>query len=284
MRRRAILGAQGNAATLRYTTTADMPAGEYSWAAASFSRNAHVVLDGNVLSRVNNFRASVGAGVHECVISLPGTNILPDYYFNRNYSIAGGYIDELHIEGSWTGLGNYSILATAVRSLWLSDSITTMGAGAIAQNAKLVSINGVSDGSILTINLQEWSENNFSPRSYLLGGYAGGLRFPNLRVWGGPNGIASAGMQNLSPANGFDLDIGENLTTIYGGAIDRYWLKDLIVRATTPPEFISTSAQGGTAIFFQSILYGNIKVPAASVAAYQAAPGWSAKASQIIAI
>lgn len=284
MRRRGLIGMMGNVSTLRYTTTSDMPAGEYEWCNVPYTRNPLVILDGVILSRDNYYRATVAAGVHECYIYLPGTTTLPDYFFNTNYHIAQGYIDEIHIEGAWTELGAYSILANRVRSLWLSDSITRMGASAIAQNANLVSINGVSDGSLLTLNLQEWSENNFSPRSYLLDGYAGGLRFPNLRVWGGPNGIYSAGMSNVKPDNGFDLDIGENLTTIYGGAIDRYWLKDLIVRATTPPTFIGRADQGGTAITFQSTIYGNIKVPAASVDAYKAAPGWSNYASYIIAI
>lgn len=284
MRRRGLIGMMGDVSALHYITVSDMPAGKYVWCNVPYTRNPLVILDGVILSRENNYSATVTAGVHECYIYLPGTNILPDYFFNTNFAIARGYIDEIYIEGAWTELGAYSILANRVRSLWLSDSITIMGASAIDQNNNLVSINGVSDGSMLTINLQEWSENNFAPRSYLLGGYAGGLRFPNLRVWGGPNGIYSAGMQNVKPHNGFELEVGENLTTIYGGAIDRYWLKDLIIRATTPPTFIGRADQGGTAITFQSTIYGNIKVPAASVDAYKAAPGWSALSNYIIAI
>lgn len=72
-----------------------------------------------------------------------------------------------------------------------------------------------------------------------------------------------------------ELDFPSTLTNIGNSALSSlYSLKKLIFRSTTPPTL-------GTTVFSNLPVFCKIYVPDASVAAYQAASGWSVYASQI---
>lgn len=72
------------------------------------------------------------------------------------------------------------------------------------------------------------------------------------------------------------VEIGTGILEIFGGAFEDAYVETLIVRAPAPPSL-------GANVFAGSYLL-KIQVPAGSVSAYQAAPGWNTYSSIITAI
>lgn len=276
-----MIAALGATLKIKYTTTSDMPEAVYNvWRNLWGLQNLRVTVDGIIVP--SPWRETL-SGAHEIIVSIPQRTV-PHDSFSANGTTMGGYIDTIDISNA-TVIEYRAFTASKARYLILSDELREIQEKGIHQMNNLVTVNGIYNGGTLSLpRLESIGADGLGVGSPLSNGNIGKIQLDSLTSFGGMNGISSAIMHITRPTGGFDLEFGPALTTIYGGAIDRCYIKDMIVRATTPPEFISTSAQGGTAIFFQSQLYGNIKVPAASVAAYKAAPGWSAKASQIIAI
>ena len=276
-----MIGALGNTGTIRYTTTADMPAGEYRVCHDFWVTNLRVSVDGNVVA--SPYFVNLSAGRHVVELKMPTTSV-PHDMFSVNGTQMDGYIDEIELVGPWKEIEYRAFIANSFRSLVIPGTVSRIGDNAITQNANLTRINGVTSGTLTAPHIKIWANENFNPYAALADGTIIGIWLPDVETWGGANGIQSAPMHSFKPDGGFDISIGPGLTTVYGGVIDRMYIKDIYIYATTPPTFVATEAQGGDALFFQSQFYGHLHVPTASVAAYKAAPGWSDLADKILSV
>lgn len=197
-----------------------------------------------------------------------------------NCFVLGSEIKGIELVGEFKSIGERAFLACGGITQVSMDcqALETVGPGAFAQMWNVVSFNNEADATL-----------DFASISSLGGGSLTGIVIGNAAVkfgdmltsFGNSSGYQGAAISERSPNGGFDIEFGTGLATIYGGAIDRCRIRNIVCKATTPPTFVPTSQ---TSIIFQGELLGNIKVPAASVAAYKAASGWSDYASQIIAI
>lgn len=283
MRRRGMIAAITNTGVIRYTTTADFPAGEQFWFRNAWDTlNIKVKLDGVILP--SPYKATTNGGVHTIEVHFP-MNHVPHDVFSANGTTMEGYMDTVELIGPWAKIDYRAFIRNSLRSLILPDTIKEIEQDNICQNSNLTLINGVTNGGTLTLpNIKYWANDNFTAHAAIVAGNIGKLYFPSLEIWGGTDGIYSSPMHQTKPDGGFDIELGPNLKTVYGGVNDRCYIKDLIIHAVTPPTFVITEAQGGDELFFQGHLYGSIKVPAASVDAYKAASGWSTYAEYITAI
>ena len=109
---------------------------------------------------------------------------------------------------------------------------------------------------------------------------------PTSYDWIVPDTVSTVYGNNI----GQSLELGTGITTIgyYDEENERYEYfthdSNLIIRATTPPTVLTYEFEGQQRSCLTIYSNATIYVPAASVNAYKAAPGWSQYASQIQAI
>lgn len=166
----------------------------------------------------------------------------------------------LSIPDTVTLIGNNAFnLWAALTSLDIPSSVTSIGAYAFANLTLCKSISATFPSVIQAYSFSQWTSFDST-----------------LSINEGVTTINSNAFQNWNKA--ISLNLPSTLTTVQANAFAQWSSCDVITcLATTPPIIQSTtfSSLKSTCIF---------EVPAESVAAYQAAPSWSAFAARIEAI